>query len=76
MADLKHSASHQSDIPSEPPSDIEKRVGNQHRHEPGLDAIHEEDAVGYKEYREGLDLEITPKDVSHNRSCILRTFHD
>ncbi|KAF2192417.1 MFS general substrate transporter [Zopfia rhizophila CBS 207.26] len=67
MSNLKNVVSNQSSIPSEAPLDVEKKTGHQTRHGPGLDAIHEEDAVGYREYREGLDMEITPKEDSRIR---------
>ena len=65
MADLEAEVSNRDTIrsDSEARSDIEKRAEHT-RHEPGLDAIYEEDAVGYREYREGLDLEFTAKEVS------------
>jgi hypothetical protein len=69
MADLTAVVSNRSTFQSdsETHSDIEKRVGPHAHHEPRLDAIHEDDAVGYKEYREGLDLEFTEKEVRKSR---------
>ncbi|KAF2643170.1 MFS general substrate transporter [Massarina eburnea CBS 473.64] len=42
------------------------------QHRPKLDAIHENDAVGYKEYLEGLDIEISPKEVAAQSYSRLR----
>lgn len=61
MSELKNTASNQSEVPSE----LENRAGQHGHHASKLDAIQEENAVGYKEYLEGLDMEITPKEVSN-----------
>lgn len=62
MADMKTVVSHRSNM-SKSTSDVEQKIGQHAPLEPRLEAIHEEDAVGYKEYREGLDIDITPEEV-------------
>lgn len=56
---LQHVESRQTDI-----SGIEK---HDVAHKPGLEIIDETDAVGYKEYREGLDLEISNRENTRIR---------
>lgn len=45
-------------------SDVEKTQDAHPAYRPGLTMIEEDENVGYKEYREGLELELTPSEVS------------
>jgi hypothetical protein len=62
MADLKYVVSNRDEMSSDVQSDVEKRTEQSRRHEPALDVVHE-DAVGYQQYLDGRDLEISDKEV-------------
>ncbi|KAH8816645.1 major facilitator superfamily domain-containing protein [Xylogone sp. PMI_703] len=61
-SDIAHIESGQGEVPA----DIEKHLERFESHadpiKPGLEAINEDDAVGYREYHEGLGMEISVKE--------------
>lgn len=69
MAGLKN-------VVSDPGSEAEvKAVHVDHGQDqsPKLDAIHEHDAVGYREYLQGLAIDISPKEVCTFESPVYNT---